>query len=76
MVSTAAVAVFNVATNPTISQSAEMHPRGPLIEMKLENLDGPEEPSSGIIKIELCPQWAPNGVKRFVVRTTYGLPNP
>jgi len=42
---------------------------GPVVEFKLENLDG-DEGESGVVKIQLHPEWAPKGVDRFEVSFT------
>lgn len=44
---------------------------GPIVELQVDNLDG--EPSSGTVRIQLVPDWAPKGVDRFTELTKLGF---
>jgi peptidyl-prolyl cis-trans isomerase A (cyclophilin A) len=45
---------------------------GPVVEFQMSNLDG-EDGSSGTVKIQLYPEWAPRGVDRFMELTKVGF---
>ena len=52
--------------------NAEDAPTGKIVEMTIANLDGNPD-SSGVVKIQLEPSWAPRGVSRFEELTSIGF---
>lgn len=72
-------AVVGVATfgafrqRPSVALAEEVPETtsGRIVELQIANLNG-EEGKTGTVKIQLRPEWAPRGVKRFEVsRTNY-----
>ena len=76
-------AVLGVATfgafrqRPSVALAEEIPEttNGRIVELQIANLEGVEG-KTGTVKIQLRPEWAPRGVKRFEVSRNYFAPNP
>mmetsp|Transcript_10481 Transcript_10481/g.14862 ORF Transcript_10481/g.14862 Transcript_10481/m.14862 type:complete len:155 (-) Transcript_10481:695-1159(-) len=66
VVGAATLAIFRQGPSVAIADDAEPT-TGRIVELEVANLGG-EEGKIGKVKIQLRPEWAPRGVKRFEVR--------
>jgi len=70
----AAVLVAGVGGKPlpVFAEETDTSPSGNIIEIEVNNLDGG---ATGIVKIQMKPEWAPRGVARFEECVTNGFYN-